>query len=163
MTITAGFKDKLILLPGYDEVAAGLSDLQLPSLRIPDLFVPVKYSTSIIPSVVQSSSPSKFPLTPRQRELSLDQTTLLSLSETNLTRNGGSNEPLTYSNIARASARKRSSSPPDLDWEATSASSDEIDEVPSQLPRITSRIGQGSRRPNPALVSSQLLSGTQLG
>lgn len=44
--ITAGLKDKLILLPGYTEIASGISELQLPSLVIPDLFLTEKLASS---------------------------------------------------------------------------------------------------------------------
>lgn len=40
--ITSGHKEKLILLPGYAEMAAGIDKLGLPSLQIPDLFLPEK-------------------------------------------------------------------------------------------------------------------------
>ncbi|KAJ7173476.1 hypothetical protein C8R46DRAFT_115823 [Mycena filopes] len=37
--ITAGYKEKLILLKGYTEMAAGIAALGLPSLAIPELFM----------------------------------------------------------------------------------------------------------------------------
>ncbi|KAK7031685.1 hypothetical protein R3P38DRAFT_2925133 [Favolaschia claudopus] len=40
--ITAGFKEKLILLKSYTEMAGGIAALALPSLTIPDLFIPHK-------------------------------------------------------------------------------------------------------------------------
>ncbi|KAJ6526111.1 hypothetical protein B0H10DRAFT_1863876, partial [Mycena sp. CBHHK59/15] len=40
--ITAGYKEKLILLKSYTEMAAGIAGLGLPSLEIPDLFMPRK-------------------------------------------------------------------------------------------------------------------------
>lgn len=40
--ITSGHKEKLILLPGYAEMAAGIDKLGLPSLPISDLFLPEK-------------------------------------------------------------------------------------------------------------------------
>ena len=40
--ITAGYKDKLVLMPGYKEMAAGYSGLDLPLLIVPDLFEPSK-------------------------------------------------------------------------------------------------------------------------
>lgn len=40
--ITSGQKEKLILLPGYAEMAAGIDKLGIPSLPIPDLFLPEK-------------------------------------------------------------------------------------------------------------------------
>jgi len=40
--ITSGFKDKLILLKGYNETALGFSELGLPIMTIPGLFVTEK-------------------------------------------------------------------------------------------------------------------------
>jgi len=40
--ITSGHKDKLILLPGYTDIAVGIKKLGLPSLKIPGLFLPEK-------------------------------------------------------------------------------------------------------------------------
>ena len=37
--ITAGYKDKLILLKSYDEITAGFVELDLPVLTIPELFL----------------------------------------------------------------------------------------------------------------------------
>ncbi|KAI0068924.1 hypothetical protein BV25DRAFT_1904237 [Artomyces pyxidatus] len=43
--ITDGFRDKLVLLPGYDEVASGIANLGLPSLLVPGLFMRQKIIT----------------------------------------------------------------------------------------------------------------------
>ncbi|PBK69703.1 hypothetical protein ARMSODRAFT_1018456 [Armillaria solidipes] len=40
--ITAGYKQKLILLKSYTDMAAGISELDLPTLTIPELFMPQK-------------------------------------------------------------------------------------------------------------------------
>jgi hypothetical protein len=58
--ITAGFQDKLVLLRGYTESAAGIEELGLPSMNIPQLFIPDKLSTSHapLPGVKQSRSRS---------------------------------------------------------------------------------------------------------
>jgi hypothetical protein len=40
--LTAGYKDKLILLKSYTEMAGGIAMLGLPSLTIADLFMPHK-------------------------------------------------------------------------------------------------------------------------
>lgn len=52
--ITSGHKEKLILLPGYTDVAVGIEKLGLPSLPIPGLFLPEKIS---IPSPPNSPPP----------------------------------------------------------------------------------------------------------
>jgi hypothetical protein len=51
--MTAGFTDKLILLKGYLDMAAGIDNLQLPSFAVPDLFRPEKI---VIPSIDPGSS-----------------------------------------------------------------------------------------------------------
>lgn len=45
--ITAGFQDKLVLLRGYTESAAGIDELGLPTLTVPHLFIPDKLVTSL--------------------------------------------------------------------------------------------------------------------
>ncbi|KAG5636433.1 hypothetical protein H0H81_008108, partial [Sphagnurus paluster] len=45
--ITAGFKQKLILLQSYSEMATGIADLELPVLNIPDLFLTQKLVTPV--------------------------------------------------------------------------------------------------------------------
>jgi len=47
--ITAGFQDKLVLLRGYAESAAGIEELGLPSMTIPQLFIADKLVTSHAP------------------------------------------------------------------------------------------------------------------
>ncbi|TFK55823.1 hypothetical protein OE88DRAFT_1731464 [Heliocybe sulcata] len=37
--MTAGFREKLILLPGYSDMAAGIEELRLPTLKVPGLFM----------------------------------------------------------------------------------------------------------------------------
>ncbi|KZP24527.1 hypothetical protein FIBSPDRAFT_784327 [Athelia psychrophila] len=43
--ITAGFQDKLVLLRGYTESAASIDELSLPTLTVPNLFIPDKLVT----------------------------------------------------------------------------------------------------------------------
>jgi len=51
--ITAGFKQKLILLRGYADMAAAINDLEVPSFNIPDLFMPQKLG--VVPSPKQNN------------------------------------------------------------------------------------------------------------
>lgn len=55
--ITSGFKEKLILLPGYSELAVGIEKLGLPALAIPDLFLSDKITGSVLNQAVRSISP----------------------------------------------------------------------------------------------------------
>jgi hypothetical protein len=70
--ITAGFQNKLVLLRGYTESATGIDELGLPSMTIPQLFIPDKLNTSHGPlsslKPVRSRSASvadSFPQVPR--------------------------------------------------------------------------------------------------
>jgi len=58
--ITSGHKEKLILLPGYADMAAGIEKLGLPSLAISDLFLAEKIS--LFPS--PPTSPPPYPPPP---------------------------------------------------------------------------------------------------
>lgn len=40
--VTAGYKEKLVLVPSYTEVASGYKELNLATLHIPNLFMPEK-------------------------------------------------------------------------------------------------------------------------
>ncbi|KIY49505.1 hypothetical protein FISHEDRAFT_22299, partial [Fistulina hepatica ATCC 64428] len=44
--MTAGYMSKLVLLPSYSEVAAGIAELGLPMLEIPDLFLTRKLTAN---------------------------------------------------------------------------------------------------------------------
>lgn len=63
--VTAGYEDKIVLLPGYSEMACGIRDLHLPSLQIPNLFMSEKLLVlnskpslaSIAGSIPRSNSP----------------------------------------------------------------------------------------------------------
>lgn len=55
--ITSGFKEKLVLLPGYSELAVGIEKLGLPSLAIPDLFLSDKITGSILNQATRTISP----------------------------------------------------------------------------------------------------------
>lgn len=64
--ITAGFKHKLILLPTYTEIAAGIAELELPSFTIPELFQVQKIGTQLGGSSTSGGSPT---LSPRKGTL----------------------------------------------------------------------------------------------
>ncbi|KAF8558842.1 hypothetical protein OG21DRAFT_1404128, partial [Imleria badia] len=62
--ITEGFRDKLILMPGYAEVALDIRALLLPELRVPDLFI----SSKLVPpsyTSIASGPPPGLPSIPR--------------------------------------------------------------------------------------------------
>ncbi|KIK96949.1 hypothetical protein PAXRUDRAFT_137313 [Paxillus rubicundulus Ve08.2h10] len=62
--ITAGFRERLVLMPGYNDVAMDIKALMLPELRVPDLFM----TTKLVPpsyTSIASGPPPGFPVTPR--------------------------------------------------------------------------------------------------
>ncbi|KAF9222090.1 hypothetical protein BS17DRAFT_235498 [Gyrodon lividus] len=62
--ITAGFRERLILMPGYNDVAMDIKALMLPELRVPDLFM----TTKLVPlsyTSIASGPPPGLPATPR--------------------------------------------------------------------------------------------------
>ncbi|KAJ7230449.1 hypothetical protein GGX14DRAFT_410840 [Mycena pura] len=56
--ITAGYKEKLVLLKSYAEMAAGIAGLGLPSLTIPELFLLHKLGEDATLSQTDAKSPS---------------------------------------------------------------------------------------------------------
>nr|GAT51386.1 predicted protein [Mycena chlorophos] len=73
--ITAGFKDKLIMLKSYDEIAFGIEALELPTLTIPELFMPRKLSDQQQTAVKSPQNASfALPGTPREMDPKLPVT-----------------------------------------------------------------------------------------
>ncbi|KAF9247164.1 hypothetical protein BU15DRAFT_58049 [Melanogaster broomeanus] len=62
--ITAGFREKLIIMPGYNEVATDIKALVLPELRVPNLFMTTKLAPPSYMSIA-SGPPPGLPATPR--------------------------------------------------------------------------------------------------
>ncbi|RXW24639.1 hypothetical protein EST38_g1212 [Candolleomyces aberdarensis] len=137
--ITAGFRDKLILLPSYTEIATGISELELPLLDIPDLFMREKLS------VATYSNVATYPVSAKPGTASSvgspDQV-ISHLSPRTTS---------SYSTILRAAPRR---STPDLDSGVSSISSDETDEILSRAPTVAMP-PKLSRRINPHLPLSK--------
>ncbi|KAJ3827092.1 hypothetical protein F5880DRAFT_1504151 [Lentinula raphanica] len=53
--ITAGFRNKLILLKSYTEMASGIAEMDLPTLTIPDLFISQKLGMGEVPPLRRAS------------------------------------------------------------------------------------------------------------
>ncbi|KZT20790.1 hypothetical protein NEOLEDRAFT_1182263 [Neolentinus lepideus HHB14362 ss-1] len=65
--ITAGFREKLILLPGYSDMAAGIEELRLSTLKVPGLFMTDKMrsrSQTPPPLLASASNPTIPPSLP---------------------------------------------------------------------------------------------------
>lgn len=158
--ITAGFKDKIILLPGYTEVANGISDLDIPLLTIPDLFVPEKFAPvgmaatnmavstawATVPMKKGATLPEKAAVTPQKKEV-IQESTFPSGSPDPETNRSSPRFPLAW---ARVSPRQRSTSPPGLDWGGSSESSEDADEILPGPP--VPAIHKGTRHINPKLA-----------
>ncbi|KAJ6568366.1 hypothetical protein DFH09DRAFT_1155218 [Mycena vulgaris] len=69
--ITAGYKEKLILLKSYTEMAAGIATLGLPSMTIPDLFMPQKIGEEALFSPTGAKVPRDLPSTPLSGNVNL--------------------------------------------------------------------------------------------
>lgn len=134
----AGFKEKLILLPSYTEIATGISELELPVLDIPGLFMPEKLSNA---THSNTSTPGKIGTVNRVE--SPEQVVLPSSPRS----------PPSYSTILRTTPPRKATSTPDLDCELSSDSSDDTDEILSRAPTVA-MLPNLSRRINPHLVRS---------
>lgn len=62
--ITEGFRDKLVLMPGYSDVALDIKALMLPELRIPNLFITSKLTPPSYTSIA-SGPPPGLTISPR--------------------------------------------------------------------------------------------------
>ena len=125
--ITAGYKDKLILLKSYDDMAAGFAELDLPALTIHGLFSPNKLSVRGPQGLGPTSSPR--PVT-------------LNLSPSVLSEFDRRSPQLTHMPTSYSSALQRRVSTPDP------AGSTSDDDIPDR------RASTGSRHVTPGLVSS---------
>ncbi|KAJ2916502.1 hypothetical protein MD484_g3893, partial [Candolleomyces efflorescens] len=142
--ITAGFKHKLILLPSYTEVATGISELELPLLDIPDLFMREKLN------VANSSNMSIYPVSGKSGTASSVGSTDEAIAP-----HPGPLNPPSYSTIAMLRAAPRAStSTSDLDSGLSSASSNETDDALSRAPTVAGP-PKLSRRINPHLPLSK--------
>ncbi|KAG6878106.1 hypothetical protein C0993_012110 [Termitomyces sp. T159_Od127] len=158
--ITAGFKHKMTLLRSYTEMAAGISDLELPVLTIPELFlerklvipsqaalggpvVPVK--TLRVGSVERPASPPAELDMPEQHQGS-GTTPEQTLETENPAPPRRLSMPSSYSSVVQVTQKRVTT--PDLDssGSTTSEASDDLPELP--IPTF-----RGSRHVNPTIVS----------
>lgn len=171
--ITAGFKQKLILLRGYAELATGIADLDLPVLTVPDLFLSQKLgATRVTPTVsaaplglgptssyhvgpVQSAVPVAIPLV-----LSENEETPCTIPELMVEFDIFSQRhlpiPFTGSSAVRTTQKRPPT--PDLD-SGSSTASDTTDEVLDQPPvptfrprHINPKIPLSKHRPPPCTL-----------
>ncbi|KAJ3517567.1 hypothetical protein NLJ89_g428 [Agrocybe chaxingu] len=167
--ITAGFKHKLILLPGYSDMAVGINELNLPSLSVPELFIPQKLAVNPPPTQTIHSSPL-----PTATQLSPPQVLLdahMCKPTTSITQQAfealpfatveppemptPKEHPLRFSYSSAVQRPPRRPDTPELDSSGSTTSSDDSDEsVPMSRPPVTST---KPRRVNPNIVSVSLL------
>ena len=163
--ITAGFKQKLILLRSYAELAAGIADLDLPVITISDLFLAEKLGTphgapttpSAPPGLALTSSPRIGPI-PNTAPvvvpltLSEDNEAPCAIPELMVEPDVFAPRRLSSSYSSAVRSFQKRAPTPDLD-SSSSTGSDTSDEVPDhQHPAPTSRL----RHINPKIVGGLL-------
>ncbi|KAF9055081.1 hypothetical protein BDZ89DRAFT_1106957 [Hymenopellis radicata] len=172
--ITAGYKQKLVLLKSYTEMAAGISDLDLPTLTIPDLFMTQKLGAPSAPTGAPRRRGSSFaarplppsPPPPESTPLGPKTPGLETMASNPVGAVVSEPEPIvvkrpaflppTYSFAVK---NDRRSCTPDLDASRSSASSDSGDSDDLSLDSIMSQSftshSSSSRRIDPNLVLSK--------
>jgi hypothetical protein len=147
--ITEGFRDKLILIPGYSDVALDIKALTLPELRIPDLFI----STKLVPPSYTSIASFPPPGLPLASRLAAPNAQIFNSSITSVT---PAPAPADISNSFPTYKSKSALQTSRNDYEASdsSASTDANDTHPAQLIHFTNRLSSPGRlrRLNPKLV-----------
>lgn len=168
--ITAGFKQKLILLRSYSDMAAGIADLDLPVLTIPELFStkklvvtsPTSSATNIVndPPGLTRTSPRVPPASPLVHasmplitsELGRDPSALAKLEVVAEALPGRRPSITTsYSSIVQCGQRRLPT--PELDYNGSTTSDDEASDlyttpVPTRSKPINPRIVSDSSRCN---------------
>lgn len=162
--ITAGFKQKLILLRGYTDMAAGINELDLPSFTVPDLFLPQKLapatgsfsnpSTSVPPAraiPTQTVVPQVHDVTTTTIKSPIQQAfEALPFASVDTEAIPTPKPPPSYSSAVQTPAQKRAITP-ELDSSGSTSSSDGTDDsLPVIRPSLTNA---KSRRVNPNIVS----------
>ncbi|KAF8897393.1 hypothetical protein BD779DRAFT_372951 [Infundibulicybe gibba] len=135
--ITAGYKNKLILLRTYDDAATGVTDLELPLMAVPDLFMPQKLGTGggIPPALTNRSHSPTTPMFPPG--LSPRGSTAASTWRPSI--------PSTYSSMTQTISKQGGTS--EFDYHGSNASNEQKDDV---LPKPMS---PRARHVNPDLVN----------
>ncbi|KAG9317601.1 hypothetical protein JVU11DRAFT_1810 [Chiua virens] len=155
--ITEGFRDKLILLPGYSDVALDIKALGLPELRIPNLFI----SSKLVPPSyisIASGPPPGLPSIPSRQPASSAQTAnsplpsgLVSADTTNTIPRRNSIQ--TY----KSALQTGHNNPIPYEGSDSSLSTDATDAHPAQVVQFTRRLSSPGRqrRINPNLSLSK--------
>lgn len=153
--ITAGFRDKLILIPGYTDVAVDIKALMLPELRIPNLFMTTKLVSPSYMSIA-SGPPPGLPATPRLAAAAPQVSSPPGLGQGDVSRVGARRDSIPSYKTALQSGRNDS-----LLYEASdsSVSTDASEAQPAQPVQFMRRVSSPGkqRRVNPKLVESTIL------
>ncbi|KAF9534146.1 hypothetical protein CPB83DRAFT_803828 [Crepidotus variabilis] len=163
--ITAGFKQKLILLRSYSDMAAGIDELDLPSFSIPDLFIAQKLASNPSPvhnpsqpAPTSTASPVPSPRSVVQdlgvKPVAQPGLEVLPFNSVERLEVGTPKErpaPLTYSSAVQATSKRAAT--PELDSSGSTISSDDSeDSLPKLRPSLA---GVRSRRLTPNLPLSK--------
>ncbi|GLB33667.1 putative zinc finger protein [Lyophyllum shimeji] len=144
--ITAGYKQKLILLRSYTDMAAGIADLELPLLTIPDLFFTQKLVTPSPAQIALSGQVGHINSSPRVGPAAFPASVPTPLALPALDQTPGANpdppverenpvvprrpsNPPTYSSAVQSTQKRVPT--PDLDSSSTT-SSDASDDPPER-------------------------------
>lgn len=159
--ITAGFKQKIILMQNYTDMAAGVSELELPAITIPGLFLTQKLGSGptnissvpvaalgVPPAAVQTPPLASVPVLPPGlvQGPSAASTVTSAASIKTLP-----SAPSTYSSAAQACAKRPPT--PDLDSSSDVSSDDSNDDLPFFRTQPTPTLSR-SRHVNPNTVSA---------
>ncbi|KAH0840069.1 hypothetical protein J3R83DRAFT_1036 [Lanmaoa asiatica] len=156
--ITEGFRDKLILMPGYSDVALDIKALMLPELRIPDLFMTSKL---VPPSYISIASgpPPGLPITPRLAASNpqISNSSITSITPARTPADFTDTSPRRNSIQSYKSALQIGRNDPfPYEPSDSSGSTDANDVHPAQLVHFTRRLSSpGKRRLNPKLPLSK--------
>lgn len=176
--ITAGYKSKLVLLKSYTDMAAGISDLDLPSFSIPDLFMSQKLGPSAPPSlsksrrsssVVRPSSLPTLPPSPPLEPVHMPAATRTPSPERQkvaasadcpepiVVKRPAPSSPQTYSFALKTTKTVQSRRPPTPELEAGgSSSSEESDDLDTIVSASFTALRSTPRQVDSSMVSTRL-------
>jgi len=145
--VTSGFGDKLVLMPGYSDVAIDIRALQLPELRVPELFMSSKLVAPSYNAIATAPPPGLAPTTPKLGS-AVAQPISPPAAPPGLDRLTGEGQGL----ARRQSHSYKSVLQAPVDPSESSESS-EASEIPLRFPRLSPPSPPRQRRINPQLVS----------
>lgn len=161
--VTSGLGDKLVLMPGYSDIAIDIKALQLPELRVPELFLSTKLVVPPYNAIATVPPPGLAPTTPKLS--AAVQPISPPAAPPGLDRFSGDGlmarrQSQSYKSVLQApqvvSGVRYGSPGTEL---SESSESSEASEIPLRFPRLTPPSPPRQRRITPQLVSRIVLIG----